>query len=105
MSKRFPMIAKCKTCEFHLPDCPGPPPRIFFFSTSTSKSDLLLRRCGDFILLIGKVAVCYWLSSVSVVEPSPLGCSDPLLWTEFVSAATIGTSALSFTVHSSEAAI
>lgn len=69
-----------------------------------SKSDSFLRSCGDLILLIGKVAVCFLLSSVSVVERLPLGCSDPLLWTGFVSAAAIGTNTQSFAIHSANSA-
>lgn len=69
-----------------------------------SKSDSFLRSCGDLILLIGKVAVCYMLSSVSVVELLPLGCSDPLLWTGFVSAAAIGTNTQSFAMHFAKSA-
>lgn len=101
MSKRFPMVAKSKMCEFHVTVCSGPPWWIFF---SMSKSDLLLRSCGDLILLIGKVAVCYMLSSVSVVELLPLGCSDPLLWTGFVSAAAIGANTESFNVRLTKSA-
>lgn len=75
---------------------------IFF---SMSKSDPLLRSCGDLILLIGKAVVCYMLSSVSVVKIlGPMGCLDPLLWTGLVSAAAIGLDTRSFIVKLNKSA-